>query len=448
MKVYKVSELNFAIKQLIEPEFSRIQVKGEVTNLREQASGHIYFSLKDNQSQINAVLFQGIAKSIKRKPKPGDQITISGELSIYAPRGSYQIIVREVDYDGIGDLLLKLHQLKTDLEKKGYFDKAHKKPLPSFPKKIGVITSPTGSVIQDILHVLSRRYKGFKLLLNPVKVQGDGAAEDIAKAIEQMNHFNLVDVIIIGRGGGSLEDLWAFNEKIVADSIFNSKIPIISAVGHETDFSISDYVADYRAPTPSAAAEIVVQESKALMKSLSDIAKSIERNISHVIKQHQLRLQKYTSHPLLRSFDGILLPKFQMLDEIKEKIDSSIKFSIQQRRQALGYQNQLLKNASPDKKINQLRTEIGKISSYLDQKMKQIMSTKKEKLNSLFELLTSKNPKNILQKGYCIPFRENSSSVIMSGFEAKQEKNISLLFHDEMVHTKITDKVENEQKNI
>ena len=251
-----VSQLTNAIKLSLESTFPMIYLQGEVTNFKLQSSGHLYFSLKDANAMIGAVMFKGEASALKIMPKAGDQVVVKGELSVYPPKGNYQLVVRELSYVGLGELLLKLEELKIKLHQMGWFKSSHKKPLPRFPKRIGVVTSPTGAVIQDILNVLTRRFSGFHLILYPVKVQGEGAAQEIAQAIEQFNKYQIVDVMIVGRGGGSLEDLWAFNEEIVASAIFHSQIPIISAVGHETDHCIADYVADVRAPTPSAAAEM------------------------------------------------------------------------------------------------------------------------------------------------------------------------------------------------
>ncbi len=257
-----VSQLTNAIKLNLESTFPRIHLQGEISNFKVQTSGHLYFSLKDVHAQISVVMFKADASLLKIMPKAGDQVIVKGALNVYPPKGNYQLIVRELAYVGIGELLQKLEALKFKLHQMGWFKNSHKKPLPRFPQRIGVVTSPTGAVIQDILNVLSRRFSGFHLILNPVKVQGEGAADEISQAIEDFNRYQSVDVMIVGRGGGSLEDLWAFNEEIVAKAIFHSQIPIISAVGHETDHCIADYVADVRAPTPSAAAEIVIAEKK------------------------------------------------------------------------------------------------------------------------------------------------------------------------------------------
>ncbi len=219
-KVLSVSELTSTIKRILEPNFSSICVRGEISNFKLQSSGHLYFTLKDDGSQISAALFRGNAARLSRMPKEGDQVIASGQISLYAPRGQYQIVVRDIQFLGVGELLLKLHELKNTLEKRGWFSTEYKKALPKFPRRIGVVTSPTGAVIQDILHVLKRRFSGFQVILNPVKVQGEGAAEEIAQAIQDINHHDLADLLIIGRGGGSIEDLWAFNEEIVAKAIF------------------------------------------------------------------------------------------------------------------------------------------------------------------------------------------------------------------------------------
>jgi exodeoxyribonuclease VII large subunit len=258
--ILTVSQLSQAIKLSLETAFPFVQLQGEISNCKPHSSGHLYFSLKDAHAQISAVMFRPDAATLKFTPKDGTQVIAIGEINVYPTSGKYQIVVRELRPMGIGELLLKLEELKMKITKLGWFRKEHKKPLPKFPKRIGVVTSPTGAAIQDMLNILTRRFSGFHLILYPVKVQGEGAAQEIAHAIEQFNHYELADVLIVGRGGGSIEDLWAFNEEVVAKAIFESKIPIISAVGHETDHCIADYVADIRAPTPSAAAEIVIAE--------------------------------------------------------------------------------------------------------------------------------------------------------------------------------------------
>jgi exodeoxyribonuclease VII large subunit len=405
---FSVSELTAAIKGQLESRFFKIRVKGEITNLKEQASGHLYFSLKDSTSLIQAVLFKGNADKLKELPKSGDEVIAEGELNVYAPRGTYQIVVRTLEKAGIGPLLLKFHELKKVLSERGWFDQAHKKPLPPFPKTIGVITSPTGAVLQDIIHVLSRRAPGFHLILGPVKVQGEGAAAEIAEAIREFNRLNLVDVLIVGRGGGSLEDLWAFNEEIVAKAIFESKIPIISAVGHETDVSIADFVADVRAPTPSAAAEIVIKEMAAQLTFLDQIKKRLTHLVQSQIKQERVRLQRFQTHPYFTSPYGTLGIYLQKMDELSASLERTAKHRIETARTRFKGMQMLYKSIH----------------------LKTLLKRKKEQYQQLIAHLEAIDPKNVLKKGYCIPFSENSTSVIMSSVDLETNQNLSLLFHD------------------
>ncbi len=415
MKILTVSELTHAIKRELEPRFSHLQVEGEVTNLRAQASGHLYFTLKDQGSQISAVLFKGNARSVARLPKAGDQVIIKGELSLYAPRGSYQIIVRELEHAGVGALLIKLHQLKEELKTRGWLSPEHKKNLPKYPKKIGVVTSPTGSVIQDIIHVLKRRFPHFHLILNPVRVQGKEAAAEIARAIQEFNRESLVDVMIVGRGGGSLEDLWPFNEECVAEAIFHSKIPVISAVGHETDVTLADCVADVRAPTPSAAAEISVKEVSSQVDFLSQVGKQIDQFLKHQVKHLKSLIVGAKRHPLLASPYAILSEHYQRVDDFSSHLDVAIKHRMAQ--------------------MSHLQEKLADLSVGIETAEKGLFKRKKERLTQLIDMLDAVNPKTILKKGYCIPFKENTFSVMMSSNEATAGMGITLHFHDGKVKT-------------
>ncbi|MCK5594876.1 exodeoxyribonuclease VII large subunit, partial [bacterium] len=255
---------------MLEENFPSIWVEGEISNCRMPSSGHIYFTLKDEQSQLNAVFFRGANLKTKFRIEDGLKVLALGNISVYQRRGNYQLIVGLLQPRGIGELQLAFEQLKRKLQKEGLFAPEHKNPIPLFPKKIGIVTSPTGAAIRDILNVINRRFRQVEILVNPVRVQGEGAGEEIAKAIDEFNKMKKVDVLIVGRGGGSMEDLWAFNEEVVARAIYNSNIPIISAVGHEIDFVISDFVADLRAPTPSAAAELVVGEMEQIILKIGN----------------------------------------------------------------------------------------------------------------------------------------------------------------------------------
>lgn len=408
MQVITVTELTLAIKKYLEPKFFSLRVQGEISNFKEQASGHLYFTLKDAQSQISAVLFRGNAQGLMRLPKNGDQVVVQGEISVYAPRGNYQLIIRELEFAGTGELLLKLHALKSKLEGLGWFDKTGKKPLPKTPKTIGIVTSPTGAVIQDILNILSRRHVGFHVILNPVKVQGEGAAVEIAQAIAQFNHHKLADVLIVGRGGGSLEDLWAFNEEIVAKAIHQSQIPIISAVGHETDFSIADFVADVRAPTPSAAAEIVMAAAEEHLHHLTHIDKRLYQTISHLLNSHRHHLDIIRRQPILSSPFTILGNAAQRLDNLYEELGTATTRVVMTKKLELQEAQKRLQLLDPRLKVHQLRQKLFQLTAHLK----------------------AIDPKNLLTRGYSILFHENSGSVIFSSKELKSGDRIRLLMHD------------------
>ncbi len=421
--IYSVSAITRAIKSAIEPAFRGISVQGEISNLKQQASGHIYFSLKDAEAQLSAVLFRGNAAKLNRLPKDGDQIIAIGEISLYEPRGSYQLVVRELQFAGVGELLLKLHRLKEELATRGYFDEGRKKKLPLFPKKIGVVTSPTGAVIQDILHVLQRRFSGFNLILNPVKVQGEGAAQEIAQAINDFNRYELADVLIVGRGGGSIEDLWAFNEECVVKAVFESNIPIVSAVGHETDFTLCDLASDVRAPTPSAAAELVTKEKEGLLQYLQDRKMRLRQHLLQELAMKKQRLADLQKQPVFYSPYALIGTKMQKLDEARSKWEN--------------YSTQFFQ-----KKIVLLQAIKGQLNSFMP--MKQI-ERNKERLFSLVSHLRSLDPKNLLKKGYSILFHEKDRSLILSSKTLAKGDRFYALFPDGKLHA-VADQKKDESK--
>jgi exodeoxyribonuclease VII large subunit len=282
-RILTVSQLTAGIKDLLESTFDEVWVEGEISNLRRPPSGHLYFTLKDENSQIRGVLFRQQSRYLRFELEDGQQVICWGRVGIYEKRGEYQLILDYVEPRGIGSLQLAFEQLKQRLFEEGLFDEARKRPLPLVPKRIGIVTSPTGAVIMDMLHILRRRFANIEVLLYPVRVQGAGAAAEIAEGIAYLGAKAEVDVVIVARGGGSLEDLWAFNEEAVARSIFACPIPVISAVGHETDFTISDFVADVRAPTPSAAAELVVQQKRDLIRMLEVLRERMLRGMDRFL---------------------------------------------------------------------------------------------------------------------------------------------------------------------
>lgn len=432
-----VSQLTQAVKFSLETSFPHIYLQGEVSNLRRQASGHWYFSLKDAEAQISAVLFRGDASGLQ-PPKDGDLVLVKGSLNVYPPKGNYQIIVRELSLLGLGALLLKLEQLKAKLQKKGYFNPERKKPLPLFPKIIGVVTSPTGAAFQDICQVLTRRQSGFHLRLNPVRVQGEGAAVEIAQAIDQMNQHRLADVLIVGRGGGSIEDLWPFNEEIVADAIFRSQIPIISAVGHETDHCLADEVADLRAPTPSAAAEMVMKARSQHLETLQGIQRRLKQSLSHLLSLHRQRLSGIMHHPLFAQPFALLGLWWQRCDDLRNRLDERWQRQYREWKLRLqGCQRQLMA-LNPSTQLKATQNRLAQLQRGLDAAMQTTKQQAEQRLKHLKVTLAAINPKNLLTKGYAILFSEKEGSVITSVQALSLEKKVKILLSDGKAQATIT----------
>ena len=316
---FSVSQITGHIQHTLEEGFSSIWVKGEISNLTRHSSGHWYFSLKDSGAQLGSVMFRGQNQRVRFEPTHGMEITAHGRLSVYPPQGRYQLIVDQMLPAGQGDLHLAFENLKKKLNEEGLFSSTLKQSLPRYPATIGIVTSPTGAAIQDMLNILSRRFPLAELLLSPVKVQGEGAAQEIARAIEAFNERQDCEVLIVGRGGGSLEDLWAFNEEVVARAIARSTIPIVSAVGHETDTTISDYVADQRAPTPSAAAELVVPDQAELSRWLSGVENSLHSHIRTRIDRYGQRLNAISGSFALKRPELMIEQYIQKLDLLQDR---------------------------------------------------------------------------------------------------------------------------------
>jgi exodeoxyribonuclease VII large subunit len=331
--ILTVTHLTIQIKNLLEGNFPDIWVEGEISNLSIPQSGHAYFTLKDEQSQIRSVLFRSSQRFLKFTLQHGMQVICRGRVSVYEPRGEYQLIVDYIEPKGIGALQLAFEQLKAKLEKEGLFDLDHKRPLPLLPQRIGIITSPTGAAIRDMLRVIKRRHPRLHILIYPVPVQGIEAAPAIVEAIQYFNRDQNVEVMIVGRGGGSLEDLWAFNEEPVARAIYASKIPIISAVGHETDYTISDFVADLRAPTPSAAAEMVVKSEESFREFISSLESSLTKSIRQQIDLTRASLREFTR--LLGDPRRLLEQYVQRVDELTGRLATGLQHHVRRDRALL-----------------------------------------------------------------------------------------------------------------
>ena len=332
-----VSQLNAYIKEKIANDeyLNNILVKGEISNFKNHYTGHMYFTLKDENSLIKCIMFKSYAQKLEFMPKDGMKVFAFGGVSVFERDGVYQIYVKAMQEDGVGTLYKKYEELKKELESQGYFDQNHKKPIPKMPKTIGVLTSQTGSVIRDIINVSTRRNPNVNIRLFPVPVQGEGAAEKIAEGIKFMNENKLADVLILARGGGSLEDLWPFNEEIVAHSIYNSEIPIISAVGHETDFSISDFVADLRAPTPSAAAELAVPDIYEIQQKINSYQNRLRMTLIKKVEIMKLRYEKCMASRVFKDPLRNINDNYLKVDNCIKRLENSIK--IKQKEQKTKY---------------------------------------------------------------------------------------------------------------
>lgn len=347
-KVATVSQINGYVKKILDHNIvlNNVWVKGEISNFKHHYSGHMYITLKDEGGVLKAVMFKGSAQSLAFEPSDGMKVLARGRVSVYEAGGAYQLYIEEMIPDGVGELYIAYEQLKKRLEEEGLFSPEHKKPIPQFPKSVGVVTASTGAAVRDIINVITRRYPLAEIVLYPAQVQGTGAAQSIVGAIEYFNAAGGVDTLIVGRGGGSIEDLWAFNEEITARAIFNSKIPVISAVGHETDFTIADFVADLRAPTPSAAAEIAVPSVIELRNRINTDKNRISQNIAQRIESSRLLLKRFKMRTPKDKIDDYSL----RLDSLMRSMENSL------RMKTMSMKNQLAEKAAKLDALSPLQT--------------------------------------------------------------------------------------------
>lgn len=395
----------------------QVFLKGEISNFKAHTSGHFYFSIKDESSKINAIMFHSNASKINFDPQDGMKVLIAGRITVYEATGGYQIYVNDMMEDGVGNLYIAFEKLKKKLEQEGLFDVAHKKKIPEIPSKIGIITAPTGAAIRDILSTIKRRFPICETILFPSLVQGDAAAEDIVKNIKLASNYDL-DVLIIGRGGGSIEDMWPFNEEIVARAIYDCKIPTISAVGHEIDFTISDFVSDLRAPTPTGAAEMAVPSLYDLQKHLNQLQIRLNENINQKVNYSKLYLDSIKNSFVIKNPMIMYENKKQMIDTLFERAVTLIKHTLIQNRT---YLNNLSNH-------------------YILQNPHELYKTQKIKLTNLIDKLEVVNPLGVLKRGYTVNYKEKR--LINSINDIKEHDIIETVFHDGKVQAEIIKKIE------
>ncbi|MBD9010238.1 MAG: exodeoxyribonuclease VII large subunit [Clostridiales bacterium] len=348
-KALSVTQINLYIKEVISRDdiLSDVLVKGELSNFKAHSSGHMYMSLKDESGVMRAVMFRSAAARLNFRPQNGMKVIAHGRVAVYERDGQYQLYIDDMQQEGQGDLYAAFEQLKKKLAAEGLFDPKHKKPLPKYPKKVGVVTAPTGAAIRDIINVLSRRFSYSDVVLYPVLVQGENSAASIVSAIEYFNATKLADVLIVGRGGGSIEDLWSFNEEVVARAIYDSRIPIVSAVGHEIDFTISDFVADLRAPTPSAAAELVVPSQIELNEKFNNVYRMLYRQAMQVIERGRMRVERCSDRPVFKNPVSKINDERQYLDSLSHMFETACKAALRTKRQELAEAAAKLNGLSP-----------------------------------------------------------------------------------------------------
>jgi exodeoxyribonuclease VII large subunit len=452
-KTYTVSEITSDIKILLEEKFPFIWVSGEISNFSTPYSGHYYFTLKDSKSQISGVIFKGQNRSLKFVPENGMNITGFGRISVYEPRGTYQIIFEYLEPHGAGALQKAFEQLKNRLAAEGLFDEKHKVPLPFLPKKIGIVTSPDGAVVHDILKIIDRRFPNIHLEIIPSKVQGSGAEKEIAAGIKLLNDRTKTrpgnkpaDLIIVARGGGSMEDLAAFNSEDVARAIFASKIPVISAVGHETDYTICDFVADLRAPTPSAAAELAVPQKDELEKQCYDLSRSLKTNFYKYIEQ-KLTILKNLSDRLVNP--GKKLADLRLrTDDITSSLFKNFANHVKQKRQNLRWRIEILQANSPLKLIPRINERLEQINSDLLYFLKIYLINKRGILNELSARLKAVNPETILARGYSITKTIPERRIVKDITSVSIDDQLEIMVRNGSILCRVEGKTCNDKTNI
>lgn len=417
-RVLSVSELTTQVKRLLEKQVGQVWVTGEITNLRAQSSGHIYFTLKDVAAQVSCVLFRGGAVAQREFLKDGQKVLLQGDVTVYEARGQYQLIVRAVELQGVGALQIAFEKLKQKLAAEGLFDQERKRPLPEFPQRIGLVTSPTGAAIRDVLHVVQRRNPGLEIILVPCRVQGDGAAEEVAGAIRLLNEFKIqngkskIELILVTRGGGSLEDLWAFNEEIVARAIFESEIPVVSAVGHEIDFTISDFVADVRAATPSAAAEIITEDVFASREFVAEVPAILARRVRQALTARlesfeALRHRVRQAHPERR-----LNEYLQRLDDLSSALGRCGRQAVREVAVLCANLMARLARARPALGIKQRREILVQAQRRFTEQAQRQLRDRRHEFQELQARLRLLGPEQVLARGYSITTDATTGKVL------------------------------------
>jgi len=424
--ILTVTRLTALLRGVLEENFEQVWVEGEVSNLSFPSSGHLYFTLKDSGAQLRCVMFKSAVKNLKFRPGDGMGLIVRGRISVYDLRGEYQLICEYLEPAGIGALQAAFMQLKERLAREGLFDEAHKRPMPRFPRRLGVITSPTGAAIHDILNVLKRRFASLEILLYPVRVQGEGAALEIARAVDDMNRLGLVDVMIVGRGGGSLEDLWAFNEECLARAVHRSKIPIISAVGHETDWTICDFTADLRAPTPSAAAELVIASTDELRGQMESLSHRLRMVMETRLRSLEVRLDSLRR--ALHDPSTMLGHLAQRVDDLTERLRRGVVNDLKRRDEQYHRLNQSLSFKNPMQAVADTRQHLRLLLSEAEHLLIARLESLKHTFAGNAARLDVLSPLSTLSRGYSITTRVADGLVVTNAGQLAVGDRLRLRF--------------------
>lgn len=434
--VYSVSELNRTIRGLLESQFPLLWVEGEISNLAQPASGHIYFTLKDANAQVRCAMFKGRKALLRFKPANGQQVLIRARVGLYEARGEFQLVAEHMEEAGAGALQRQFEELKARLASEGLFDDSLKKPLPELPQCIGVITSGTGAAIRDVLSVLHRRFASIPVKVFPVAVQGERAVAEICRALQLASMHGQCDVLLLVRGGGSLEDLMAFNDEKVARAILASDIPVVSGVGHEVDITIADFAADHRAATPSAAAELVSPSQQAYLSSLQSYQRRLTRLMQSKLQRLQEQLQWLHNRLGLQHPEAQLNQQSQQLDELIQRLQAAIRYQVNEHKHALRYHIQSLLGNRPDQFIDYQKLQLEDLSSRLVYATQVAMESRELELSNLCRTLQAVSPLNTLSRGYSIT-RDAKGHTISRAQQVKSGDIISSLLHDGEIKSRV-----------
>jgi exodeoxyribonuclease VII large subunit len=428
--VCTVSELVLRIKETLEDRFPAVWVEGEISNLRIPSSGHVYFTLKDDGAQLRCVLFRSRGRRVAFQPEDGMQVLAFGGLDVYAARGEYQLIVELLEPKGVGALQLAFEQLKRKLEAEGLFEAGRKRALPPFPRTIGIVTSPTGAAIRDMLHVIGRRFADLRVLITPVRVQGEEAPGEIVRALRDLQEVPELDVVIVGRGGGSIEDLWAFNDERVARAISACRVPVISAVGHETDFTIADFVADLRAPTPSAAAEVVVREKLHVIRALCDMYDTLKQTMAARLARERQRVDSLGRRRVLTDAARALRDWHRRLDELSTRLALGVRANRRLGEHRLSLARNALRSLNPVARIANGTVVLAQLRGRLASAGANRAKTARHRLDAAVGQLDSLSPLAVLGRGYSLTRLLPSGAIVRSAAQTRPGDAIEILLRE------------------